>query len=162
MKQTQLPAASIAPSSSIEHQWQYLTQAPALHFSAPQAHRPDQTDVRLIRLDEINEECHQTYRQALANVYAALDNTQSVRLLYLLDGGPGGVNLYFGVVADSSDIDLHQAMQNLRGALEGHLPGINFGDEISYAQKTNLLQRLSSSKRRAAGHPYRTGTIAPQ
>ena len=62
--------------------------------------------VRLIRLDEINEERHQAYRQALANVYATLDPDQPVRLLYLLDGGPTGVNLYFGVVAEAADADL--------------------------------------------------------
>ena len=47
-----------------------------------------QPALRLIRLDEINEEGHQAYRQALANVYATLDANQPVRLLYLLDGGP--------------------------------------------------------------------------
>ena len=89
-----------------------------------------QPALRLIRLDEINEEGHQAYRQALANVYATLDANQPVRLLYLLDGGPNGVNLYFGVVADD-DTHLHEAMKNLRGALEGQLPGINFGAELT-------------------------------
>lgn len=102
--------------------------------------------VRLIRLDEINEEGHQAYRQALANVYATLDASQPVRLLYLLDGGPNGVNLYFGVVADD-DVHLHEAMKNLRGALEGQLPGINFGAEILAPERQALLQRLSQSTR---------------
>lgn len=105
-----------------------------------------QPALRLIRLDEINEEGHQAYRQALANVYATLDANQPVRLLYLLDGGPNGVNLYFGVVADD-DTHLHEAMKNLRGALEGQLPGINFGAEITAPERQALLQRLGQSTR---------------
>ena len=124
----------------------FLTQMPALRFGAPIAQPSPQ--VRLIRLDEINEERHQAYRQALANVYATLDPDQPVRLLYLLDGGPTGVNLYFGVVADAADADLlHGAMQNLRSALEGQLPGINFGEEIEAPQRSALLDRLCRSAR---------------
>lgn len=105
-------------------------------------------DVRLIRLDEINEERHHAYRQALANVYATLDPNQAVRLLYLLDGGPAGVNLYFGVIADgSSNVNLHDALLNLRGALEGQLPGINFGKEIEVAQRDELITRLCQAPR---------------
>lgn len=103
-----------------------LIQAPELSFSALTTSVPS---IRLIRLDEINDEKHQTYRQALANVYAALNPEQNMRLLYLLDGSPRGVALYFGVVAAASDTDLHEAMKNLRGSLEGQLPGINFGKE---------------------------------
>ena len=122
----------------------FLTQMPALRFGVPMAQNSPQ--LRLIRLDEINEEGHQAYRQALANVYASLDASQPVRLLYLLDGGPNGVHLYFGVVADD-DIHLHEAMKNLRGALEGQLPGINFGAEISAPERKALLQRLNQSAR---------------
>lgn len=103
--------------------------------------------VRLIRLDEINEEGHQAYRQALANVYATLDANQPVRLLYLLNGGPNGVHLYFGVVSDNDD-HLHEAMKNLRGALEGQLPGINFGTEITPHERQALLDQLNQSTRR--------------
>ncbi len=122
----------------------FLTQMPALRFGVPMT--PNSPHARLIRLDEINEERHQAYRQALANVYASLDASQPVRLLYLLDGGPNGVHLYFGVVADD-DIHLHEAMKNLRGALEGQLPGINFGAEISAPERQALLQRLNQSAR---------------
>lgn len=108
---------------------------------------------RLIRLDEINEERHLAYRQALANVYASLDASQPVRLLYLLDGGPGGVNLYFGVVADSAEIDLHEAMKNLRGVLEGQLPGINFGKEITPDERLQLLDRPSARQGVLLGTP---------
>ncbi|MGV8804228.1 MAG: hypothetical protein ACWA6Y_04625 [Polaromonas sp.] len=67
-------------------------------------------------------------------------------MLYLLDGGPDGVVLYFGVVAEAVDAEdadiLHEAMKNLRGALEGQLPGINFGDEVDTNAKNDLLDRL--------------------
>ena len=43
----------------------FLTQIPALRFGVPMTQPSPQ--VRLIRLDEINEERHQAYRQALAN-----------------------------------------------------------------------------------------------
>ena len=128
---------------------QQLIQPLSLHWSAalPAEQRgAEMPAVRLIRLDEINEEGHQAYRQALANVYATLDASQPVRLLYLLDGGPNGVHLYFGVVADD-DVHLHEAMKNLRGALEGQLPGINFGAEILAPERQALLQRLSQSTR---------------
>ena len=126
----------------------FLTQIPALRFGVPMAQPSPQ--VRLIRLDEINEERHQAYRQALANVYATLDPNQPVRLLYLLDGGPTGVNLYFGVMAEAADADLlHDAMQNLRGALEGQLPGINFGKEVEATQTDALLDRLCRRRDKA-------------
>lgn len=116
-----------------------LIQQPAFSFSAPIAGQPR---VRLIRLDEINEERHQAYRQALTNVYASLDPAQPVRLLYILDGSPSGVTLYYGVTADSAEADLHEAMKNLRGALEGQLPGINFGEKVVEATSNALLKRF--------------------
>src|SRR5690606_21949616 len=100
---------------------------------------------RLIRLDEINEEGHHAYRQALANVYASFDPDVPVRMVYLLDGSPAGVNLYFGVTSDANGADLHEALKNLRGALEGHLPGINFGGEVSHDDVNGLLDRWQRS-----------------
>lgn len=126
----------------LQHQddWlQSLIQQPTFSFSPPAAEQPR---VRLIRLDEINEERHQAYRQALANVYASLDPAQPVRLLYLLDGSPSGVTLYYGVTADSVETDLHEAMKNLRGALEGQLPGINFGEKVAEATSNELIERF--------------------
>lgn len=119
-----------------------LLQAPALCFEVPVVAAQAVPTSLLIRLDEINEERHQAYRQALANVYATLDSEQPVRLLYLLDGGPSGVALYFGVIADSLLSDLHEAMKNLRGALEGQLPGIHFGEEVTAKDREALLKRL--------------------
>ena len=107
---------------------------------------PDLPNVRLIRLDEINEEGHQAYRQALANVYATLDPQQPVRLLYVLDGSASGVSLYYGVASDQQSTDLHEAMKNLRGALEGQLPGINFGEQIKKDERNTLLERLQKTE----------------
>jgi len=77
-----------------------LLHAPALSFGAvPRVPGAPSPALRLIRLDEINDEKHQAYRQALANVYAALDPGQNARLVYLLEGSPKGVALYFGMVA---------------------------------------------------------------
>lgn len=126
------------PLSQDDSWFQTLLDAPALSFDQPVAPAPD---IRLIRLDEINEEKHQAYRQALANVYATLDPGQNVRFLYLLDGSSRGVALYFGVVAVGKDTDIHEAMKNLRGALEGQLPGINFGEEVAMENKQALLAR---------------------
>lgn len=132
------PTTSIAPND-----WfQSLVQPPSLGFGLPAETIPN---VRLIRLDEINEEHHQAYRQALANVYATLDPAQRVRLLYVLDGGPNGVALYFGVVADHDTTDLHEAIKNLRSALEGQLPGINFAEEVDNHAQKMLLQRWGQS-----------------
>lgn len=115
-----------------------LLQWPKLDFAHP---APAPLSTRLIRLAEINEEGHHTYAQALANVYASLDPHEPVRLLYLLDVGAGDVNLYFGVTAESNRADLHEALKNLRGALEGQLPGINFGEDISPEEASTLLSR---------------------
>lgn len=100
---------------------------------------------RLIRVDEINEEGHQAYRQALANVYATLDAAQAVRFLYVLCGSASGVELYFGVVSDSEGADVHEAMKNLRGALEGQLTGINFGGEVSYENREALFKAFGEA-----------------
>lgn len=96
---------------------QGMVQTPVLRFDT---HLATAFQTRLIRLDEINEEGHLAYRQALANVYAALDPEQAVRFLYLLDGSPSGVSLYFGVVADSAGGEVHEAMKSPRGAVSGH------------------------------------------
>lgn len=121
---------------------QALIQPPTFSFSPPVAAQPR---VRLIRLDEINEERHQAYRQALANVYASLDPDHPVRLLYLLDGSPSGVALYYGVTTESAEADLHEAMKNLRGALEGQLPGINFGEKVTEATSHALIERFRNA-----------------
>lgn len=121
---------------------QDLIQPPALSFSPARISQPQ---VRLIRLDEINDEGHQAYRQALANVFASLDPNVPVRLVYLLDGSPSGVALYYGVTTDSAATDLHEAMKNLRGALEGQLPGINFGEKVVHETSKALIDRFSQA-----------------
>lgn len=133
--------SSTIPQPHLQPQdWlQSLLQTSPLRMGAPLTNAPA---VRLIRLVEINEEGHRAYRQALANVYAALDPEQPVRLLYLLDGGPTGVALYLGVTADEGQADLHEGIKNLRGAMEGQLPGINFGEEVTEDARNDLLKRL--------------------
>lgn len=147
MKQPSKRLSLMATPTPID--WsQFVTKPPTIRLGEPAlAKAGTKPSVRLIRLDEINEEGHQAYRQALANVYATLDPAEPVRLLYLLDGGPTGVNLYFGVVADAINIDLHEAMKNLRGALEGQLPGINFGEEIKAGERDDLLNRFCNAAR---------------
>lgn len=97
--------------------------------------------VYLIRLDEINEEKPVAFRQALANVFAAVTPEQRVRLFYLLEGTPRGVSLYFGIVTTDSEVDGHEALKNLRSAIDGQLPGINFGEEISPLLREEIFSR---------------------
>ena len=135
-----------------------LQQLPALSFTAHAVGAAAKgPSLRLIRLEEINEERHQAYRQALANVYASLDPDQAARLFYLLDGGPTGVTLYFGVVASAEQADLHEGMKNLRSALDGQLPGINFGAEVTSAECDALLQRLGQSAHQGLLYGVPTG-----
>lgn len=129
---------------------QSLIETPEFSFFAPITNN---SSVRLIRLDEINEDGHKAYSQALANVYATLPPDQSIRLAYILDGRPTGVSLYFGVTADSREVDLHEAMKNLCGALEGQLPGIIFEKDnngkhkdVTQEECRQLLTELEQAK----------------
>lgn len=142
-----------------------LTQAPQLNLSSTLGNIKS---ANLIRLDEINAEGHQAYRQALANVYSALDPNQAARLIYLLDSNHNGVSLYFGMVADT-ELDSHEAMKNLRGALEGQLPGINFGKEFSETEASQLnadnqalLSRINDAKYQGVMLGAPTGQEADQ
>jgi hypothetical protein len=150
-------------SAPTEGWLEQLTQLPALRFGLPTG---AMADVRLIRLGQINEEGHQAYRQALANVYASFDPEQAVRFFYLLDGGPSGVALYFGVAADrASKADVHEAMKNLRSALEGQLPGIDFNkNEVTPADCTALLTRLAQASQQGVmlGAPTGQGQDSAQ
>lgn len=119
-----------------------LVKTPQPSFEKP---LPLPFQSRLIRVDEINEEGHQAYRQALGNVYGTLDAEQAVRFLYLLCGSASGVELYFGVVSDTENGDVHEAMKNLRGALEGQLTGINFGDDVSAENRDALFKAFSTA-----------------
>ncbi|WP_417534324.1 helicase HerA domain-containing protein [Marinobacterium stanieri] len=123
--------------------WLNNFTAPAeIDFAHPTKIQPR---IRLIRLDEINEDKHQVYRQALVNVYASLDPDEQVRMLYLLEGSANGVNLYFGVVSDTADL-VFEAYKNLRGALEGQLPGINFGNDVEKATTDELIHAMQGAK----------------
>lgn len=107
------------------------------HFPCP--------SVRLVRLDEINEENPSAYRSALANVYATLDADDRTNFLYLLDSGPEGVALHFGIITRHDDADAHEALKNLWGALEGQLPGINLR-KVSSQEADSLMDRLEHSR----------------
>ncbi|MGL5040154.1 MAG: hypothetical protein ACRC6D_08590 [Aeromonas sp.] len=82
-------------------------------------------NLRLMKVEEINDEKTIAYRSALANVYATLECEAGVQFVYLLDCGLDGVSLYFGVSQLQPQADGHEALKNFRGALEGQLPGIN-------------------------------------
>lgn len=101
--------------------------------------------LNLMRLDEISEENPSTYRSALANVYATLDAHDRTDFLYLLDSGPEGVALYFGVLKRDPDADDHEAFKNLWGGLEGQLPGINLR-KVPQTEAQPLLDRLDHSR----------------
>ncbi|TVL55340.1 ATPase [Shewanella algae] len=85
--------------------------------------------LRLMKVIEINDEKSSSYRQALANVYATLKHDEGLQYLYILDCGLDGVSLYLGVCQLQPQADTHEALKNLRGALEGQLPGINLCNE---------------------------------
>jgi hypothetical protein len=96
---------------------------------------------QLIRVREIFEGEAGGYRQALANVYATLDAGSSVRLVYMIEGGPEGIELYFGVVTTASAKSaLHEGTKLLLGALEGQLAGLSLERETP-EQSRQLLQR---------------------
>lgn len=113
----------------------------------PQLAHPPLTHprLRLGRLDEINEENPSAYRSALANVYATLDADDRTNFIYLLDSGPEGVALHFGVIERHPDADAHEAFKNLWGALEGQLPGINLR-KVDSPEADRLMERLEHSR----------------
>lgn len=100
-------------------------------------------NLRLMRVEEINDEKTSAYRNALANVYATLEYEQGIQFVYLLDCSMDGVSLYFGVSQLQQNADGHEALKNFRGALEGQLPGINLS---SLANHDSLIERLQQSR----------------
>lgn len=100
-------------------------------------------NLRLMRVEEINDEKSCAYRSALANVYAALEHEEGVQFIYLLDCSLDGVSLYFGVSQLQSDADAHEALKNLRGALEGQLPGINLATLDNH---DTIIEHLQQSR----------------
>ncbi|MFM4962145.1 hypothetical protein ACEUBT_00005 [Aeromonas bivalvium] len=67
-------------------------------------------NLRLMRVEEINDEKTCAYRNALANVYATLEYEQGVQFIYLLDCNLEGVSLYFGVSQLQPNADGHEAL----------------------------------------------------
>lgn len=99
---------------------------PPLTLAARNAPRP--AHFALFRVREIFAGEVADYRRALANIYAALDAAMQAALIYLLEGSPRGVALYFGVMVERSD--LREARKLLISALEGQLPGLAW-EEVS-------------------------------
>ncbi|KXS54835.1 MAG: ATPase-like protein [Marinobacter sp. T13-3] len=122
-----------------------LTRVTTLELEAAPDHS---CQLRLVKLEEIHEAHHEIYRKALANAYTSVPPGQSVRLVYLLEGTSNGVGLYLGVAVDQGDT--HEAIKNLRGALDGQLPGINFGDEMKPDDRRALENKLNSARFRGA------------
>lgn len=114
---------------------------------------------RLLHIQEINEGHFHADRRALANVYATLDPTIPVHLLYLVEGNEAGVALYFGVVAADPNCDVHEAEKTLRGALEGHLPGINFGQMGRGGQPISASAECKEQLSKAWQQSARTGVM---
>lgn len=141
-QKTHLPTRSHAMGSIDELLLQSLHDTPRPQLSNPPLAHPH---VRLVRLDEINEENPSAYRSALANVYATLDADDRTNFLYLLDSGPEGVALHFGIIERHPDADAHEAFKNLWGALEGQLPGINLR-RLNNPEADALMNRLENSR----------------
>ncbi|WP_370560314.1 hypothetical protein NMD87_12415 [Edwardsiella tarda] len=99
--------------------------------------------LRLMMVEEINDEKTCAYRNALTNVYATLKYEQGIQFVYLLDCGLDGVSLYFGVSQLQQYADDHEALKNFRGALEGQLPGINLSNLNNH---DSLIERLQQSR----------------
>lgn len=77
---------------------------------------------RLLELSEISENSLSAHRQALANVFAALANSQCA-CVYIVRGSPEGVRIFFGATALRNDADVHAAWSLLRAGFEGNFPG---------------------------------------
>ncbi len=119
------------------------------------------SSLKLLRVEEINDENPSAYRLALANVYAALEHEDQIQFIYLLDVSLEGVALYFGVNQLTSAIDGpgHESLKNLRGALEGQLPGINLSRLEGIEP---LMARLQASKHKGVVLGIPTGKSQDQ
>ena len=99
------------------------------------------SQIRLLSLQEINEETSTRSREAIANVISAIEPDSQASLVYILEGGPNGISLYFGLVA-AAGVDIYEPMRDLRGTLEGQLPGVVFGERKDHS---DVLSRFASA-----------------
>ncbi|MFM2330144.1 MAG: hypothetical protein RLZZ494_2247 [Pseudomonadota bacterium] len=136
---TQTPPLSRMSSPADEGWLQSLLQCPSPIVAKS---IPSSVSLRLIRLDEISEANPGAYRSALANVYATLGSNDGTQFLYLLDGRPEGVALYFGITGSHASADVHEAVKNLWGALEGQLPGIHLNEGSRESVMAHLEQSV--------------------
>lgn len=115
-----------------------------LHATAPTSAYA----VRLMRVREIFEGEASDYRRSLANVYAALDAELEASLIYVIEGAPEGVRLYFGVIAPvSSSENLREARKQLISAIEGQLPGVVLEDVADEAAHRLLDDACAAPQR---------------
>ncbi len=119
----------------------WMTPAPAL----TPVGTPRPAELALFRVSEIFAGEAADYRRALANVYAAFDVALQAALVYLVEGGPQGVALYFGVMAPNAD--LREARKLLVSALEGQLPGLALKEEDALQARKRLDAALGAKQR---------------
>jgi len=92
-------------------------------FCLPLATLPRKAlEYRLFRLDEISEDKPRGHRQAIANVFSAL-NTSKCACVYILSGRPEGIKLYLGVVKTQDTVDIHEVGKILQAGFEGNFLG---------------------------------------
>lgn len=139
---------------------QHIACMPTPQFAQLPLSLPN-SSLKLLRVEGINDENPSAYRLALANVYAALEHEDQIQFIYLLDVSLEGVALYFGVNQLTSAIDGpgHEALKNLRGALEGQLPGINLSKLENIEP---LMARLQESKHKGVVLGIPTGKSQEQ
>lgn len=77
---------------------------------------------RLFRLSEISADKPKAYRQAIANVFSGLNESQCA-CVYILSGRPEGIELYLGVATSRDDADIHEAGKIFKAGFEGNFLG---------------------------------------
>lgn len=97
-------------------------------------------DYQLMHLTEIGEGKPEAYRQAMANVISCL-NDQACSIIYIIAGGPAGVELYLGIAARQG---VAAARAMLQATFEGNFLGAKLEELRSGNPKLNNL--LASSK----------------
>jgi hypothetical protein len=104
----------------------------------------DKIDYRLFHLTEISEGKAGAYRLAMANVLSCL-NDNSCAGVYVLSGGPNGVELYVGVASSVPETDTPEAAKTFEAAFKGNF----LGSKLALIKETGvekIKQMLSESR----------------
>ena len=105
---------------------------------------PPTQNYRLFKVTEIAEGKAASYRLAMANVMAGMDDPRC-RAIYILSGTPEGVSLYAGIASSQvSDDDLHNLAKTLKASFEGNFLGAQLNDVKS--GDAQLAEMLDSVK----------------